>query len=1078
MIIARLRQVAQLRVQLSRQRTVLAAAAFILAALFLVAFLDVRVGLPWIARFGALLAILAAAVTIFRKSASLLAERDAARLVEEAHPELGQSVRTAAQIAPTLDPSRPPIETELVEQTGRRVTPLPLDKELAPRRQLAPFAFAVGGFALCWIFALSLSTDWRIAAARALGFPISFTGVKVSASPEQLEANEAVRIVATVSGRPTSQAVIHIRTEGEDWRELPMASVAAKQFDVMLPSVAKPFEFYVSSGDGRSTSGHIAVHIPPKLQKITARLEYPEYLGLAPVEQTGGDFEAVEGTKAQADLEFDRPVLDARVVFSDGESAPIQIAGAHGRASILLSAKERTWRVAGRDPGGVAFETPPHRLKGSVDQPPAIKLAEPRGDVEVTALQELIARVQAKDDYGLASVGVLLQIGANTETVMEKKFEARDVKQAAEMATAFLEKYPLTLNDSLLVYAYATDHKPRDGARIVSPLAAVDIREFKRLYRQAGEGNKECKCQDLVEKMITLERAIYSDTTQLKELGGNQEVPKALVLPLIPRQQAVIVIGQELQAMLDEYLDPEMREIQESGRLIFALMTKVVASLQALRLTESCTDESAALTELLKLRKQMIYKFTKKSSGARMTQSKPLHEQEQRATLTQLAEQLEAAAKEEQAVTAQAQALAPAAETPAALRRQQEAATGDVGEVLTELDTHPGATDVARERGTQAETLMNAASKALSGSRTQAAPALAQSEAALRELAAHLRLLDQPPDEKTLAKLEERAEKAAACLTGCAKCAKEGAGKSPGSGTGSKPGESGKGETPGGKEGGPHEETPAEFAAKVAALSEQARTLNDALRHWSGDGNGQQQPARAALGRLAEAQKTDQLGKELAALAESLAKTGEATKPGEGAPANGKADLAAQAAKLSEKHQEIAAALRQEREAQRQTRAQQLTELRNRLQEVAGDNFTGQPDTRGAPLEPPQPARPALARSLAGDPINRRPPRQWRSRSGAMGGSGPHQSKAAGSGLARHAAGGYAPRDDPHRFEARGPRGRPRVDRAGGIPPARGELFPRVVGRLRQRGKRAGRGEIGLGFFTCDSVHALASIDI
>ena len=57
-------------------------------------------------------------------------------------------------------------------------------------------------------------------------------------------------------------------------------------------------------------------------------------------------------------------------------------------------------------------------------------------------------------------------------------FLLSDVKQAAEMATAFLEKYPLTLNDSLLVYAYATDRKPRGGARIVSPLAAVDVREF------------------------------------------------------------------------------------------------------------------------------------------------------------------------------------------------------------------------------------------------------------------------------------------------------------------------------------------------------------------------------------------------------------------------------------------------------------------------------------------------------------------------------------------------------------------------------------------------------------------------
>ena len=67
MIAARLRQLGLLRARLSRQRAGLTAAAVFLAALLLVAFLDVRLGLPWGVRLGAFVVMLASVVKILRR---------------------------------------------------------------------------------------------------------------------------------------------------------------------------------------------------------------------------------------------------------------------------------------------------------------------------------------------------------------------------------------------------------------------------------------------------------------------------------------------------------------------------------------------------------------------------------------------------------------------------------------------------------------------------------------------------------------------------------------------------------------------------------------------------------------------------------------------------------------------------------------------------------------------------------------------------------------------------------------------------------------------------------------------------
>ncbi|MEO7319218.1 MAG: hypothetical protein ABIZ56_09540, partial [Chthoniobacteraceae bacterium] len=608
--------VAQAKRRLLSRRADFAAGAYFLFGAALVAVLDVWIGLPQIVRWVATLGLLAMAATfISRMRMRGFGTRDAARALEAHSPALGQSVRTAVQVAQSRG-KRSQVADALVSLTEKRIA-------FVNFAQFArvPFlrAAAVGAALLLafWIAGLIASPDWRTATLRLTGVNRSFTRIAVAAEPGEVVSEQPARVQASIAGRGVGSAVLHLREEGGDWREVAMHAGSAHRFDAVLASVPRSLEFFVTAGDGRSPVVRVACHIPAKLEAVSARLVFPEYTGLAPVEKKSGDLEAVEDTRAGLDFVFNRGIAEARIVFSDETSVPVAVEAASGHASVTVGKKELKWHLAGKDSGGLAFESPSFRLKGIADKLPEIKLLEPRDEIEVTPLHELLARFRAKDDFGLAKVGVVLKVGNKTEPLFEKEFAARDVKDAAEMATAFLEKYPLTINDNVQVYAYATDHKPRGGARAITPLVNVDIREYQRRF--VFSNGPACKCMNVLETLISKQRRVFSDTAQFAEMSMGQELSAGLVAPLAARERKVARATDELIEKLRG-----MSAFAESGEAQLAVLAQeqmqaAADLLDALALPAATESENEALSTLLKLRRQMIKKLGTATNGGQLT---------------------------------------------------------------------------------------------------------------------------------------------------------------------------------------------------------------------------------------------------------------------------------------------------------------------------------------------------------------------------------------------------------------------------------------------------------------------------
>jgi hypothetical protein len=946
MILDRLDALAREKRRLLLRRAIVGALVVLLLGTVLAAALDIWKILPMaVVRMAGLCCLGVALAVFLRVRAQGFSSRDAARAIEAGNHGLGQSVRTAAQVATGKD--EPSLVGEALLSSTSKLLERADTSGVVKVPFLRPLAIAAAALLAFWLGAAVVSSDWRTAAQRLAGKTVPYTRIETSVEPGVIVSDDPARVQAVVSGRTVAAAKLHLREAGGDWREMAMQSTGARRFDAVFASVPQSIEYFVTAGDGRSPTLRVECRIPAKLQSVGAHLTFPDYTGLPAIDTKSGGIDAVEGTKAGLAFEFDRPIIEAKIMFADETSAPVTCDGASARAEITVGKQELKWHVAGRDARGIAFETQPFLLKGFSDKMPEIKLAEPVDDVEVTPLHELIARLRAKDDFGLEKVGLVIKVGDKNETLLEKNFEARNVKAASEMATAFLEKYPLTMNDNVQVYAYATDRKPRNGARAVSPLISVDIREYKRRFILAEEGDKPCECVNHVERLIAFQRRVFSDTSQLAELGSVQEVPAALIAALAIREQKAVGMAEELVAIIERVIDFVSGGELELAGDARAHMETAVDSLKAVSLAAASTSENEALTLLLKLRKQMIYKIGKGKEGAHPASKKSVAPAP--IPLDELAKRIERAADAEKSVGEQAGGLGAGASAPETLLREQEVALGEAGEALSELDAHPSATGLLRTRGTQAEDLMRAATAQMSHEPAAAPESLAKAEGSLRELAGHLELLAGDGTEETLQKLQARAEEAAQCLGSCAACL-----KGEGSGSGA--------------------DSPKVASAHVSALAEKAATLDDALRQWA-ESSAQQDPGKSArLDALREAQKTGNLPQDLRALAGKLAKSGELVatgkQAGDGAAKPGENEEAAAAAKLAEglaeRHREVAAKLANEREEIRRGRAERLVAAREKLKPfmpVAAPRMPdAPPGTRGQIL----PMTPAVQQRWAG----------------------------------------------------------------------------------------------------------------
>lgn len=895
----------------------------------------------------ALVTALATMSLIFLTKRLRLAKRhdpiEAARVIEEAHPEIGQKLRTALEVSArpaATDPTDAYFTERLMRETGKELQVSTSWSNLVPSKQLwTKRATALGAFAAVAIVAL-IWGDFRHALKRIVlaHRDLTYTTVNWKSLPKGFDETHPPRLEFSVVGR-TAQPELLVRQKSGEWKPVELTRREdGRTWDIVFTGKTADLQVKVIAGDAKVEEKTIAYRPIPKLLESKAVIAYPGYTGLEAESVPGGDIRCVEGSTATWDFTFN--THPARLTWSVAGAPPVELA-AKNDTTFTVSSEVKAGKAQGElaiyHADGERLDGWRFEVEGVVDKLPVVEIVEPKKDLELISSAEMPIRIRAKDDFGVAEIGLILDAGGERRWIVETTYDEKNERQVSELASMMLAQIPLKITDNVRIHAYALDHKPRGGPRAVSPLRSVDIRQFQIRWFNGGEAppedapDSEAVSDALMklDQIISGERGILSDVFQTKESYRSNLTPEALTRTgeCATRQQELASETQRVAMAWEsagELPADDVALMSTAG----IQMAEAAGFLEAPDLTKGFTTGDRALSSLLQLRKEFVKVLCKCKKPDKPEENPPV-------SLADLAKEARRIAAEEQDVAAKIAPDAIEANNITATRRQQEVALADTGELYAKLVDHHERTEGAMRLMDDSEKAVAKADKTLrSDIPANAAPELKVAEQDLLDFATFIESLDLQKLSDTLRKLADNAEKNAkeqqedekpgeSPGEGEAQAKAEGKGNGEGQGQGEGEGKGQEGQKPGEAAA---KEQQGQAAAKAAQATDLTNKILDELANKAAanpaaqdDPEAAKTPAAAALEALKKSTDIAQLAKDLDALAK-------AQKEGQGQ------GTVAQQAQLTER---LGAMAREFRDAAASLDASLLAELNKAREQAA-----------------------------------------------------------------------------------------------------------------------------------------------
>ncbi|MHC4337099.1 MAG: hypothetical protein ACYSTG_04010, partial [Planctomycetota bacterium] len=206
----------------------------------------------------------------------------------------------------------------------------------------------------------------------------------------------------------------------------------------------------------------------------------------------GHTLEVIPWSKVTLNVQSTDNLKEAVVTGLDGKPVTQQLNGANQFSFSFTADKGGTIKFDLVGEKGLANDSVPDlEVIVKTDEPPKFELVSPDGDYLATDVASVPITFEVTDDFGLDSVKMSLEMpGQETAIAVEKGAKSKTFTHALE-----LEEYDLTVGDSILFYAEATDIDT--GSALAhrtssSDVYFIEIRPYRQYWRPGCGGGGAC----------------------------------------------------------------------------------------------------------------------------------------------------------------------------------------------------------------------------------------------------------------------------------------------------------------------------------------------------------------------------------------------------------------------------------------------------------------------------------------------------------------------------------------------------------------------------------------------------------
>ncbi|MDF1861516.1 MAG: hypothetical protein P1U87_14965 [Verrucomicrobiales bacterium] len=474
-----------------------------------------------------------------------------ARILEIRHPELQERISTAVELLSSNDPDSIRGSEELIEAV---VDSAVEDVELVdPKTEFKPAKsnkFALAAVVLASIVALTLviwpKQSWTLitrALAPYLDIGNAYAdSLVIKPGDIRIARGDSVSIEMSIQHKRLRRAEIRrLLADGTESVErmtlIGEEQDGTKRFSLTFPNVEESFDYRVRAGSALSRYFKVETVLPPSVDSLALRYDYPDYTGLATsVSSTQtGEIRAVNHTAVSVTATVNKPVQTSKLIINSATELPAPDVEGNQLTWYfeMKSGMNGSWHLELADVDGFSNAPVSYPLEVLPDKAPTVQLTQPTlRELSLKPTESLQITADVIEDYGFGDAALVITPEGATDSIEQMQPSPVSMQgPGAYQAKAVLNLPALHLRPEqkrLAVQLRVRDNRPGDydgpGVGFSETIFINVSKSAKSLADQAIEKQRKEVRENLEEAKRELQRARDEMRRAEQELSRSDEV--------------------------------------------------------------------------------------------------------------------------------------------------------------------------------------------------------------------------------------------------------------------------------------------------------------------------------------------------------------------------------------------------------------------------------------------------------------------------------------------------------------------------------------------------------------------------